>query len=80
MDLAKPLRSELGKENLYHVNGGGAYQAPAPVAVQVFQQQTFSEDSWPEATSKHEAQETAQEAHQTLSLMLLPAQYFLAYQ
>lgn len=47
------------------------------MAVQEFQQLTFSEDSSPEATSKDGAQETAEEEHQTPSLMLRPAQYII---
>lgn len=54
-----------------------SYQAPAPVAVQMFLQLTFSESASPEAMSKHGAQETLKEVDQTPSLMLLPAQYFI---
>lgn len=79
MDLAKPLRDELGKSVPCEWAGASerSYQALAPVAVQVFLQLTFSESASPEAMSKHGAQETLQEGDQTPSLMLLPAQYFM---
>lgn len=64
MDWTKPLRSELGKENLDDVNGGRASEwAPGLGVVQVLQRLTFWENCKPpslEPMSKHRVQENAQ--------------------
>lgn len=73
MDWTKPLRSELGKENLDHVNGGRASEwAPGLGVVQVLQRLTFWENCKPpslEPMSKHRVQENVQEGGQSLSSM-----------
>lgn len=74
LDLTKPLRSELGKENLDHVNGGRAsewaQEVPGLGVAHMLQRLTFWENCKPpslEPMGRHRAQENAQEGGQSLS-------------